>query len=52
MLFEHSCVLLCKANGAKATIVSVFTGAWMIVHRNVVIESCIWKQRESIAWVC
>ncbi len=27
MLFEHSCVLLCKANGAKATTVSVFTGA-------------------------
>ncbi len=24
----------------------------MIVNRNVVVKSCIWKQCESIAWVC
>ncbi len=26
--------------------------SWMIVNRNVVVKSCIWKQCESIAWVC
>lgn len=33
MLFEHSCVALCRANGAKATIVSVFTGAVFLNDR-------------------
>ncbi len=50
-----SFLALCKANDAKATIVSVcfhWWSSWMTVNRNSVVESCIWKQCELIAWVC